>query len=137
MIRKSIYLVILASTIILIESSCVAPRGQNSTDRLMQIDSTKLSEFVEKAIRGPGPVNPTGIPPQDKFVVAVGIKDGPCNANGGDIVYLAYKMVTGDNFWDCILRFKNGRITQILKVNNENSVPPKEMIRRLLETHCK
>jgi hypothetical protein len=75
--------------------------------------------------------------PQENFVLAVGIKDGPCKANAGDIIFLAYKMEENDHFWDCILRVEGGRITKILKINIDNETPPNKMIDYLLEPNCK
>jgi hypothetical protein len=117
--------------------SCVAPRNPSNSERLFKVDSTKIAEFVKHAFRGPGPVNPSMIPPQENFVIAVGIKDGPCKANAGDIIYVAYRMDSSGKFWDCILRAENGRITKILKINVENIESPNAMIDYLLEPNCK
>jgi hypothetical protein len=116
---------------------CSGPRKQSDTDRLFKVNSAKIAEFVERTFRGRGPGNPNRIPPQENFVLAVGIKDGPCKANAGDIIFLAYKMEENDHFWDCILRVEGGRITKILKINIDNETPPNKMIDYLLEPNCK
>jgi hypothetical protein len=126
----------LLCAIALVGTGCTGQRKDSPEDRLREVDSLTIARFVDRVFRGPGPGNPNQIPPQENFVVAVEIKDGPCKANGGDIVYVAYRMESGGKYWDCILRAERGRLTKILKINIDNEQTPQEMIQGLLETHC-
>lgn len=116
---------------------CAGPQGASDSERLFKVDSVKIADFAERSLRGPGPVHITRIPRQENFAVAVGIKDGPCKANAGDIIYLAYRTDSSGLFWDCILRIEHGSITKILKINEDNNKAPDTMIKYLLEPNCK
>jgi hypothetical protein len=136
---KILHLVFCSWAIILLAcSSSTTERNTkfDSSNRLFEPDYKMVAQFVSANFRLPGPVF-SGIPPAKNVVVVVGIKDGPCKANGGDIIFMAYKKENIGEFWDAILRFEKGRITKILKVNETNIMDPKEMIEKLLEPNCK